>query len=487
MKGLFRARDLRSATRCGRRLGATALLALIACAALGVSSACSKHVDQQTPRHVTYWEKWNGFESEAMDAVVADFNAQELAHAKRDPNYAPIEVEKVTVSKIEQKLLIAIAGGNPPDLAGNYSFVVAAYAEHGALSELGPLLTKSGFDRGRYIEHYVRLGEYRGKTWAVPIAPASTALVINNRLFAEAGLDPEKPPTTIEELDALAEKLTKWEVTSADGHKHVESGYLPNVPSEQKRLLQVGFLPNEPSWWMFGWGDFFGGRLLQGADTISTATPANVRGFEWVASYSQKLGVGVIKRFRSGFGNSSSPQSAFLSGKVAMVMHGVWIHNFIEKYAPGLAWSAAPFPYPADHPELAGTTRADADVLMIPVGSAHPEEAARFIEYASTQAALEKLCLGQQKFTPLKSVSEDFWRAHPNPYIRLFRQLSMSENAVSIPQTGIWNEYNRELGNATDLIQNLKESPARALANVQTKMQAALDRDRKLLARREAP
>jgi hypothetical protein len=61
----------------------------------------------------------------------------------------------------------------------------------------------------------------------------------------------------------------------------------------------------------------------------------------------------------------------------------------------------------------------------------------------------------------------------------------MSPNAVSIPQTGIWNEYNRELLNATDLIQNLKQPPRVALADVQTKMQAALDRDRKLRARRQ--
>ncbi|MEI9949438.1 MAG: hypothetical protein WDO74_10750 [Pseudomonadota bacterium] len=40
------------------------------------------------------------------------------------------------------------------------------------------------------------------------------------------------------------------------------------------------------------------------------------------------------------------------------------------------------------------------------------------------------------------------------------------------------------MDNAADLIQNLKEPPALALADVQSKMQAALDRDRKILARR---
>jgi multiple sugar transport system substrate-binding protein len=456
-----------------------------ASAALLLIASCSASDHKQAPRHVTYWEKWTGFEGEAMDAVIDDFNAKEVAHAKVDPSYAPIEVEKVTISNVEQKLLIAIAGGNPPDLAGNYSFYVAAYADGGALTDLGPMLAKAGFDRSAYIEHYMKLGEYRGKTWALPIVPASIALLTNKRLFREAGLDPEHPPTTIEELDAFAEKMTQWEVTLPSGEKRIETGYLPDVPDSQKQLIQAGFIPSEPGWWSYGWGYFFGGSLLDGPDKITAADPANVRAYDWVASYTKHFGVGVTRRFRSGFGNFASPQNGFLSGKVAMVLQGVWMHNFIEKYAPGLQWGAAPFPYPAGHPELAGTTSADADVLVIPKDSPHPAEAFEFIKYLTQQSVLEKLCLGQQKFTPLNNVSDEFWRAHPNPYIRLFRQLGMSKNAFSIPQTGIWNEYNRELLNAVDLIQNLTQPPAVALADVQTNMQAALDRNRRILARRE--
>src|SRR6185369_3871020 len=141
--------------------------------ALCCLSGCANDRNEHTPRRISYWEKWTGFEGEAMDAVVDDFNEKERAHAQRDPNYAPIEVEKVTISNVEQKLLIAIAGGNPPDLAGNYSSYVAAYADGGALTDLGPLLSEAGYDRSAYIDHYIKLGEYRGKTWAVPIAPGS--------------------------------------------------------------------------------------------------------------------------------------------------------------------------------------------------------------------------------------------------------------------------------------------------------------------------
>lgn len=470
----------------GRSLKAVlARLCLIArVAVLPPLISCSAPRDKQAPRHVTYWEKWTGFEGEAMDAVIDDFNAEEVAKARANPSYAPIEVEKVTIASFEQKLLIAIAGGNPPDLAGNYSFYVAAYADNGALTDLGPLLEKSGFDRNRYIPHYLELGEYRGKTWAVPIVPASNALLSNKQLFRDAGLDPEKLPTTIEELDADAEKLTKWEVTLASGEKQIRTGYLPEIPDSQKRLIQAGFLPSEPGHWSYAWGDFFGGRLLGSPGKATAADAANIRAFDWMRSYSEKLGVGVIKRFRSGFGNFSSPQNAFLSGKVAIVLEGVWMHNFIEKYAPGLQWAAAPFPHPQDRPDLAGTTEADADVLVIPKGSAHPAEAFQFMKYLTSQAALEKLCLGQQKFTPLKDVSDEFWRQHPNPYIRLFRELGMSKNASAIPQTGIWNEYKREMDNAVALVQNLARPPALALGEAQSKMQAALDRNARILARR---
>lgn len=458
--------------------------AWLAFGALGSLASCSRGAEPHAARHITYWEKWTGFESQAMDAVVDDFNRKEVLHAQADSSYAPIEVEKIAITNVEQKLLIAIAGGNPPDLAGNYSFYVAAYADNGALTDLGPMLAKAGVDPNAYIEHYRSLGEYRGKTWAVPIAPASIALLTNKRLFQEAGLDPDKPPTTIEELDEYAEKLTRWEVTLPNGERRIMTGYLPEVPEAQKRLIQAGFLPGDL--WSYGWGYFFGGNLLIGPEQISAADPANIRGYEWIASYSKKLGVRVIKRFRSGFGNFASSQNPFLSGKVAMVLQGVWMHNFIEKYAPGLQWAAAPFPYPAGHPELAGTTSADADVLLIPKGSRHPAEAFEFVKYLTTQPALEKLCLGQQKFTPLKSVTEQFWHSHPNPYIRLFRELGMSKNAFSIPKTGIWNEYNRELSNAVDLIQNLAQTPRDALATVQTKMQSALDRNRQIRARRGA-
>jgi len=453
--------------------------------ALALFSACRDTRSEAAARvrHVVYWEKWTDFEGEAMARVVDAFNRRERDHARTDAEYRPIEVELVTISSIEQKLLIACAGGNPPDLAGVYSYMVAAYADKGALSDLSERAQQSGIERSQYIARYYDLGVHRGKLWGLPTTPGSVGLLWNKRLFHDAGLDPEKPPETLEELDSMAARLTRWEVTLPSGVKEERSGYLPDVPASRKRLLRAGFLPSEPNWWSYGWGFTFGGKLIDG-DRVTAASPENIEAYTWFASYSQKLGVDTVQRFRSGFGSFASAQNPFLSGKLAMQMQGVWMHNFIKKFADGMLWGAAPFPAPAAHPERRGAAIADTDALVIPVGSQHPDEAWAFIRYTQRQDVMEELCLGHVKHTPLSQVSEAFYARHPNPYIRMFRALGASSNAWAQPKTGVWNEYQREMTSAADKIGNLTLTPREALEQVQQRVERSFAREEAIYRRR---
>src|SRR5947199_204040 len=158
-------------------------------------------------------------------------------------------------------------------------------------------------------------------------------------------------------------------------------------------------------------------RMRSGRWTRSSASPAPSGG---ITSYATAFGPSALQVFKSGFGNFSSPQNAFIDEKVAMVLQGVWMYNFIDKYNPKLDWAAAPFPYPADRPDLAFMSAVDMDVLTIPSGAHHPREAWEFIKYVQSQKGMELLCLGQRKHSPLAKVSQEFWAKHPNPYIKLF-------------------------------------------------------------------
>ncbi len=394
---------------------------------------------------VTYWEKWTGFEKDGMESIVNEFNASQDR----------IWVDYISVSNVNSKTLVATAGGRPPDIAGLWDGDTVVFADKNALTPLDEMFRAAGLRPDHYIPVYWDMCTYRDHVWALPSTPATTALHWNKKMFRAAGLDPERPPRTFEELDDMSERLT--------------------IKDRSTGLIrQMGFLPPEPGWWHYGWGSFWGGKLWDGGHTITIDTPPYVQAFTWVRSYADRYGVAALQTFRSSFGNFSSPQNPFMSEQVAMVLQGVWMANYVFQFSPKLEWGAAPFP--VVHKGDAPVTFAGCDMLVIPRGAKHPREAFEFIAYVQGQGPMERLCLSHRKNTPLRQVSEAFYRAHKNPYIRMFQQLAWSRNAVHQPKLSVWNEYGNEIQNAFDRVWLRQMEPQEALATVKRRVQQALDR-----------
>ena len=133
-------------------------------------------------------------------------------------------------------------------------------------------------------------------------------------MFREAGLDPEKPPRTIAELESFNEKLTR---KNADGS-----------------LAQIGHMPQEPGWWMHDFPSWFGGASWDGGTQLLLDATPNRHFFGWLESYPKRFGGPAMFQLRGAFGNFASPDNPFFNGKVAMIMQGVWMNNFIKNYAP---------------------------------------------------------------------------------------------------------------------------------------------------------
>lgn len=402
--------------------------------------------------HVVYWEKWSGFEFAGIKEIVDDYNRSQDR----------IWVDLQQVGDVEHKTMFAISAGIPPDLAGLYSPNVPQYADERAVLPLDDLCRRAGIEASDYIPAYWQLMTYGGHIWALPTTPASTALHYNTDMLRDAGFDPAMPPKTIEQMDAMTDKI------SVVRNGHIE---------------KIGFLPGEPGWWNWSWGYFFGGKLWDGVSRITTDTPENVRAFEWIQSFSKRFGADAITSYHSGQ-QFNSPTNGFMAGTIAMEMQGVWMHNFLVKFGPQIHANAAPFPYPEDRPDLANTTVVDSDVLVIPRGARHVKEAFEFVRYVQRQDVMEKLCLLHQKNSPLANVSEHFWKVHGNPWIRVFDSLARSRNAVLPPRVGIWPEFQLELSAAFDSIVVEAKTPRQALADVRTRLQPRLDEYQARLRRR---
>lgn len=423
-----------------------------------------------------YWEKWTGHEGEAMQRVVDAFNDSQ------DRYY----VRYLVTSGIHQKALISILGGAPPDIVGLYAYNVPSYAEADAVLALDDLAAKAGLSLEDYAPGMRPVmqhaggggGEARARWFAAVNTGGTLALYWNRALFRERaealrarGLDPERAPRTIAELDAASDVLSR----TTDG-----------APLGKGPLARAGFLHMEPGWWSWIWGYHFGGTLYDAAsDRALAGSPEFVRAFEWLQSCPQRLGIEHVEKFRSGFGPYGTPQSAFLTGEVAMVVQGPWMANLIQAFKPDLDYGVAPFPvdaplYDPDNP----MTCIDTDVLMIPRGAKNPEASMEFIAFTQRQDNVEALAMAHCKGSPMVEVSEQFLAKHPNRGVRLHTALASSRRAYVAPATPVWTEYKDIFDTTMQDLWKLAEPAATRLPAVQARAQKLLDAAAELRRRR---
>lgn len=394
-------------------------------------SGCIRTAPPDGRLHLQYWEKFERFEGEAVRRVVDAFNRRQ----------DELKVHYVSSSGGgDRKVLLAIAGGDAPDLAGLWDFNVVPHAERGALHPLNAYLERDGIPPDHWVPVYRDICTHDGRMWAVPTTPTTVALHWNKALFREAGLDPDRPPQTLEELDGFSEQLTRYD--------------------DEGNILQMGFMPHDPvqSWFVWAYGLWFGGTLYDDG-RITANHPRNVEAFDWLQSYTLKYGLRPLQRFSSGFGNFASPQNPFFSGKLAITIQGVWLHNYISQYAPGMEYGVAPWPIVPGGPEE--FTIASCDILAIPAGlpQYRADAAWEYVKYALSQEGMEMLNLGQRKNTPLRRVSESFIRDHPHPYIELFIEMASYRNCMRLPPIGVWREYSTALGVVMDRMRLLSTNP----------------------------
>lgn len=397
---------------------------------------------------VEYWEKWNEDEAIQMKIIVDDFNKSPRAQEKK------IFVRFMGITGIDGKTRVSTAAGAPPDIAGIWDPQVAQFAAVDGLEPLDDLMKEFGIAPEHYKSCYIKACQYKGKTYALPLTPATIALHWNKRTFLEnadklraAGCDPTRAPQTIEELDRYAAALDDWE----------------NLPNGTRRLRRAGFLPTEPGWYLSMIQLWFGGKIFDPATNEITVTdPRNKQAIEWACGYSRRIGVGYAVNFQNGVGDFRSERNPFCTGEVAMILQGPWMANYLGMYKPSMnqwkfskeqektmspeqrkdnyEWGVVPFP--STIPGAKNVGFAPEDILCIPKGAKHKREAFEFLAYTSQQEVMEKLCMMHCKNSPLAKVSDNYLKNHPNPYIDVFDAIAESPYAEAAPPCPIWPDLN---------------------------------------------
>jgi multiple sugar transport system substrate-binding protein len=358
---------------------------------------------------VRYWEKWTGVEQQEVERLVQRFNETEGARQNIWIDYNP-------VSNVDQRMLIATAGGDPPDLAGLFDYIIPQYADQDALLPLDELVREYGVAIDEFNPVWLDICRYQGRLYALPSTPYTIALYYNRRLFREAGLDPDRPPQTTAELAEYAVRLTRHDATGA--------------------IPQLGFTvsPSMLGWWPWAWPQFFDARLWDG-QRFHLTTPEALAAYRWLSDMRAQFGVKAASNFEAAMPPIEGAQNPFLSERLAMVFQGPWVAKWIATYAPGLDYAVAPFPsVTAERPNAFAST----DVFVIPRGARRPREAMTFLAWLMRQEVLEELCKAHGKVSPYRRPRPEFFDRHPNPYIEVFSRLAESPLAFGYPKMPTW-------------------------------------------------
>ena len=168
--------------------------------ALGVSfgsiesilAACGGGNSNSNSTTLSYanWASAESATKTQIDNAIQDFQTQ---------NNVKINNIAIPFDQMLQQLETMTNGGNPPDvmeLSGNWPYAL------GGGGALQPLNSYIGSWRNDAFTNSFEVGTYKGNVYAVPFSISPHGFWYSKDLMSQAGLDPAKPPTTMDELDS---------------------------------------------------------------------------------------------------------------------------------------------------------------------------------------------------------------------------------------------------------------------------------------------
>jgi multiple sugar transport system substrate-binding protein len=417
--------------------------AIVACAGCAIMRGKTPHGRTV----LSVWSGWTGKEKDIFDAVVGAFNREQDAY----------ELRNMSIEADDTKTIRALTAGVPPDLFFVWEpAYVGQLAANGAVQPLDPYLDRSGPKLDEFIPGSIGQGLWEGKHYSLPYLIDAYAFFWDKDAFREVGLDPERPPRTLKELERYAIKLTKRD--------------------KRGNVQRLGFqLPDifHPIVW-------FGGKFYDAKTRRITADdPRNVEALTWYAHMMAIQGGAVnIESFTQGFGEYASPNNQFFVGKVAMMISGQWWPGFIERFAPHMDYGVAPIPYPDQYPEQKGVTYLGGNFCCIPRESKHPEGAWAFMRWTQTFHGQELFAKDMHGVPDIKAVLNDpvlVTGSRHNEAFGVVCKIAGNPKARFFPATPVNIMYMAELITAAQLASRGAKTPEQALRDVQQRVQRELD------------
>ncbi|WP_276270840.1 ABC transporter substrate-binding protein [Haloarcula litorea] len=146
---------------------------------------------------IEFWPAWGSYYEETFNEMVSDFESNHDVEVEMSLQGNYVDAQKAVFS--------AAKAGNAPDIAhlGKNSTIIAR--DTGYFKPIGDLMPD--LDTSQYLGPAIGWSTVEGKLWSLPFNNSQIILYYNKNHFREAGLDPEQPPRTFQEVKEYSQQI----------------------------------------------------------------------------------------------------------------------------------------------------------------------------------------------------------------------------------------------------------------------------------------
>jgi multiple sugar transport system substrate-binding protein len=340
--------------------------------------------------------------------------AQVLVDLWNSTHEDQIEVTTIPDNQMVTKLATSVQAGDVPDLISFDLIFMPDFMRAGFLMDLTEDL-KADPNAAKVAQAFQDLATYEGKQYGTGFTPDVSILLYNKDLFRKAGLDPEKPPTTLAQLEEYA---TKIRASDPNVYGYYFSGSCGGC----------NIFTQAPMMWASG------AKLLPAS---ADDTPMDGTGVREVLQMLQNMWKNGVIPESAEADTGANFQANFETGTIGMQGSGGFAVASLKANHPEIDFGIAPLP---------GVNEGDAssfvggDVIAIPVGAKNPDLAKEFIHWQiSDEAQLEGLA--KNNILPSRSDLAD------NQYFQAEPRYITTAKSVGIGQTP-WAFHFNDMVNA---------------------------------------
>jgi sn-glycerol 3-phosphate transport system substrate-binding protein len=163
-----------------------------------------------TPVDITFWHATNAANTEALERLTADFN-----QSRPDVNVTLIN--QTTYEDSLTKYVAGLSTGDLPDLVMIEDTGLQQMIDTESVLPAQACVKADKYDLSDHIERVLDYYTVDGTLWPMPFNVSNPVFLYNTMAFEKAGLDPDDPPSTLEEVKEAAQQLKDSGATNQAG------------------------------------------------------------------------------------------------------------------------------------------------------------------------------------------------------------------------------------------------------------------------------